>query len=970
MTGPEAQPLAMSRSVASFIDAADEEEERDRPGSRPASPTLSRRPTTARTHNTPRPARGVPAPLPISESTGLLAATDGRPTYSRSFGSAPATPRPRMRRQRSHMSQSWLNHSRRESIGVRGSRVFGDTTPFSDFVPDDLSKSMLVDDRAWYDQFTSTDWVHDSIADAFRVKELRSRRDFRGRLLTLYDAAQGWILVAIIGVLTALVAYFIDVTEAAVFDYKSGYCSTAWYHSKRQCCQGVSICDEWTRWSKTLGVDDDRTEWTNFAVFNGWVVALSLLSCIITLSTKTTISSALSLATLDEDLAADHHKDKTNEGRSPTRNMFEASVRQPMTYYPAAGSGVAEVKVILSGFVLHGYLGVKTLIAKSLALILSVGSGLSIGKEGPYVHVATCIGNIACRLFPKYRENDGKRREALSAAAASGVAVAFGAPISGVLFSLEEVSYYFPPKTLFRTFFCCIVAALSLKALNPYGTAKIVLFEVRYLTDWRFFEIVVFALLGFMGGALGALFIKASRFWARTFRRIPVIKKYPMFEVLLVAIVTGLISFWNRYSRLPVAELLYELAAPCDAFSKEGNGLCPTEERIPEIIWYLSIAFLIKAFLTTITFGIKVPAGIYVPSMVVGGLLGRIVGHSIQLLTLTFPNAGIWGMAPIAGNPESIVTPGIYALTAAGATMCGVTRLSVTLAVILFELTGSLEHVLPFSIGVLVSKWTADALEPLSIYDLLTDMNAYPYLDSKTRPIFTNDLGDITSPPRRSRTLDISNAPLIPASQLRKKLDYMHMAGELDGGLPILRDGILIGLIPGPDLEFALDNLGHEADALCLMNPQARWAAPMLRRSTSNTLEITRERSADGLPIISRQASSDSLRHVMTTPDMPSTSPFSDSDAEDPPLPSRLVATRSPQRFQQQTDPTDFTPYIDPSPVTLDICSPMDLVFECFVKLGLRYICVTREGRYAGLVHKKAFVRYVKEVEEAQRKGH
>lgn len=853
--------------------------------------------------------------------------------------------------------------------------MFGANTPISVSGLEEMSRSMLVDDRAWYDQFTSTDWVHDSIADAFRVKALRARRDFRGRLLALYDAAQGWILVAIVGMLTAGVAYIVDVTEAAVFDFKNGYCSTAWYSSKRKCCNGASICDDWTRWSTFLTSDGESDKWADFAFFNCWVIFLALLSCIITLQTRTTISSALSLATLDENLAADHQK-KSDEGRnghSPSRNMFEASVRQPMTYYPAAGSGVAEVKVILSGFVLHGYLGVKTLIAKAAALILSVGSGLSIGKEGPYVHLATCIGNITCRFFPKYRENDGKRREALSAAAASGVAVAFGAPISGVLFSLEEVSYYFPPKTLFRTFFCCIVAALSLKFLNPYDTSKIVLFEVRYLTDWRFFEIIVFAFLGFLGGALGALFIKASRLWARTFRSIPTIKKYPVVEVLLVAVLTGLISFWNRYSRLPVAELLYELAAPCDSFSDDGTGLCPTQERIPEIIWYLSIAFLIKAVLTTITFGIKVPAGIYVPSMVVGGLLGRIVGHSVQLLTLKFPDAGIWGGVPVDGNPESIVTPGIYALTAAGATMCGVTRLSVTLAVILFELTGSLEHVLPFSIGVLVSKWTADALEPLSIYDLLTDMNAYPYLSAKNRPIFTNDLGDITHKPRRSRVLDISNGPLIQASVLRKKLDYMHMAGELDGGLPILREGVLVGLIPGPDLEFALDNLGDEVDALCLMNPQARWASPVLTRSTSDSHVPGMQQQMNSSLTASTQWDGESLRPVVTNPEFENaTSPFSDSsyDAEEPLLPQRLVAARSPQRFQPQTDRTDFTPYIDPSPVTLDICSPMDLVFECFVKLGLRYICVTREGRYAGLVHKKAFVKYIKELEDSERAGH
>jgi chloride channel 3/4/5 len=255
-----------------------------------------------------------------------------------------------------------------------------------------------------------------------------------------------------------------------------------------------------------------------------------------------------------------------------------------------------------------------------------------------------------------------------------------------------------------------------LKFLNPYGTNKIVLFEVRYTTDWQFFEMIIFILLGVLGGTLGALFIKASRLWATTFRRIPTIKKYPVLEVFLVALVTGLVSFWNRYTRIPVSELLFELASPCNSFSSSGYGLCPTEENIPNVIGYLCIAFVIKSALTVVTFGVKLPAGIYVPSMVVGGLLGRIVGHSVQLITLKYPQLEIFGNCPVNGNPESCVVPGVYALVAAGATMTGVTRLSVTLAVILFELTGSLEHVLPFSIGVLVSKWTADALEPLSIY--------------------------------------------------------------------------------------------------------------------------------------------------------------------------------------------------------------------------------------------------------------
>ena len=93
--------------------------------------------------------------------------------------------------------------------------------------------SILPDDRVWYDQFTSTDWVHDSIADAYRVKALRNRKDFWGRVYNLFDGAQGWILSALVGFVIAVIAYVVDVTEAAAFDYKYGYCSIKWYYTEK-----------------------------------------------------------------------------------------------------------------------------------------------------------------------------------------------------------------------------------------------------------------------------------------------------------------------------------------------------------------------------------------------------------------------------------------------------------------------------------------------------------------------------------------------------------------------------------------------------------------------------------------------------------------------------------------------------------------------------------------------------------------
>ncbi|EFX00498.1 voltage-gated chloride channel protein [Grosmannia clavigera kw1407] len=869
--------------------------------STPPSPTLSRRYLASR--------RGSWVEDAPDERTSLLQGVRSRP-YT--HGSA--------RRPFIVQSQSFggsINSRHHSRTGSWGQRLAHALTDRQDSSMVESKASLASDERVWYDQFTSTDWVHDSIADAHRVKALRSRKDFWGRVYVLFDGVQGWLLSALVGFLVAVMAYTIDVTEAVIFDYKYGYCTSAWYYTEKQCCPH-GACTNWREWGEVMRSSGVVEKWAEYGAYICGAIILASASCLLTLTTKTVVSPSYRLSTLDENLAAepvpmtedDHSADGeatvvigSSGGIDDAPAPVNKPARAPPTvYYTAAGSGVAEVRVILSGFVLHGFLGFQTLVVKSLGLVLSVASGLSLGKEGPYVHIATCVGNIACRLFSKYDQNDAKRREILSAAAASGVAVAFGAPLGGVLFCLEEVAYFFPAKTLFRTFFCCITAALTLKFLNPYGTHKIVIFQVDYDMDWEYFELVSFVAVGILGGVTGAVFIKASRLWAKLFRGIPLIKTHPLLEVVLVALVTGIVSYWNVLTKLSVTKLLYNLAAPCDVTDNNLDDLsiCPSEkDDIPPILMKLFGAFLIKGILTIITFGIKVPAGIYVPSMVVGGLMGRLVGHVVQWVVLQTPTWAVWSSCAAAGG-TGCIQPGVYGLVAAGATMCGVTRLSVTLAVILFEITGSLDYVLPFSLAILVAKWTADAIEPLSIYDLLTEMNSYPFLNNKHKPIFTSDLADIVPRVRRERIIDISSSPLVRATVLRQKLEIVHRAGEMDGGLPIVRHGILVGLIPAPDLEFALDNLRDEATSLCLM------------------------------------------AHVPS---------IDDSDDG-----------------ETVVDPTDFTPYIDRAPVALDIRSPMDLVYQCFAKLGLRYICVLRDGQYAGMAHKKTFVRYVRDLENHE--GH
>lgn len=407
----------------------------------------------------------------LSERSALLGHAHGSRSYMSVPASMPSTPRPGTKRHNSQLPTGTRMKSRagsfNHSFSQRLVNALGERRVGLDDSMQSAKTPLWQDNRVWYDQFTSTDWVHDNIADAYRVKALRSRKDIKGRLAAWLDGAQGWILVALIGVLTATCAYFVNTTETTIFDLKQGYCTKKWNSSRKTCCNGASMCEDWVHWSKVIRSDRLDVVHTQYGFFVLSVILLSMSSCLLTLMTKTVIPSAISLSTLDENLGAEVRRNFDSEeedddrklGMSPQTKINEAQLHPPMVFYSAAGSGVAEVKVILSGFVLHGYLGLRTLIIKTIALILSVASGLSLGKEGPYVHIATCIGNIACRIFSKYSNNDGKRREILSASAASGVAVAFGAPIGGVLFSLEEVSYYFPSKTLFRTFFCCIVSS-------------------------------------------------------------------------------------------------------------------------------------------------------------------------------------------------------------------------------------------------------------------------------------------------------------------------------------------------------------------------------------------------------------------------------------------------------------------------------------------------------------------------------
>jgi chloride channel 3/4/5 len=370
----------------------------------------------------------------------------------------------------------------------------------------------------------------------------------------------------------------------------------------------------------------------------------------------------------------------------------------------------------------------------------------------------------------------------MSAACAAGVAVAFAAPIGGVLFSLEEVSYYFPPKTMWRAFFCALIGTVTLQIIDPFGTGKLVLFQVTYNKPWFWYEIIGFFLLGIIGGCFGAAFIAMTDFTEKQKAKLE-FKFMGIYHVMIVSILTCLLSFGSEITRMSNVVLVSHLYSDCE--NDKDSVLCAIKE-FPMKMKLLGFSFFVKATLMVITYGIRVPGGIFLPGMVVGAILGRIIGE----ITLFFVS--------------DKVIPGVYAMVGAAAVLGGTTRMTVSLIVTMVEVTGSLTYVLPLMIAVMVSKWTADAFGRHSIYDAAIEHKGYPYLNHKhtsmTQQMTAKDMmeqdGQVIDCDYIYRKVDLEQK--VAAMEIR------HPA--LDGGFPVVKNGFLMGYISQGDLKHALDN--------------------------------------------------------------------------------------------------------------------------------------------------------------------
>ncbi|EPT02984.1 hypothetical protein FOMPIDRAFT_1159568 [Fomitopsis schrenkii] len=531
------------------------------------------------------------------------------------------------------------------------------------------------------------DWQHEEAAERERKRILASHRGFRGLTARLADNGSMWLVTILSGLGIGTIGAWLDVLVRWLGDLRDGRCAYGLFYNQVMCCSGLDpgeVCYEWQTWSEYLNIR--------------WIFVQSLL--------QSSIYVLLAIA-------------------------FAASAAVLVKAYApyAFHTGIPEIKAILDGYVLDSFLSPWTLLIKTLGVALAVASGLSLGKEGPLVHVSCCLALLLSKMFKQVHRNEARKRRMLAAAAVAGVSVAFGSPLGGVLFGLEELDTFASgTEVMWRGFVTSVIAAMALQYIDPFGTKKLVLFQVQITDDttvWRAFELIPWLFLSVMGGILGSLLIRLNARIA-VYRRNSVLNHWPTLEVVCVSAVTAAVCYLVVFLRAQSSELVANLFVECDPVRGDYHGLC-NKTAIWANVFLLILTAGIKLFLTAWTFGMMVPAGIFLPTIAIGACLGRAVGLITQGLHQAYPHAWLFLSCP--PEPDArCVSPGFYAVIGASAMLGGVTRMTISLVVILFELTGALSHVLPIMISVMVSKWVGDYFGKEGIYSIWIAMRAYPWL--------------------------------------------------------------------------------------------------------------------------------------------------------------------------------------------------------------------------------------------------
>ena len=369
-----------------------------------------------------------------------------------------------------------------------------------------------------------------------------------------------------------------------------------------------------------------------------------------------------------------------------------AAVCLVITYAPeTSGSGIPHLKAVLHR--LRDLSWTRVLVVKMISGVLAIGSGLALGREGPTVQMG---GAVADGLARSMKVSPADRLTLTAAGAGAGLAAAFNAPLSGLVFVLEEMRRDFRPAVFGAAF----LAAASADVVARSVAGQLPVFTVPNYAMPSLLALPAFAVLGVAAGGLGVAFNRsllegvdfAARFSGRQ-------------RVALGAIVgaaAGLVAWFY-----PVA-----------AGGGHELGEMVLTNRIGIIA--IPILFLVRFTLTVASYGTGSAGGIFSPLLVLGALLGLGIGHLAHAL------------APIL-VPE----PGVFAVVGMAAYFTAIVRAPLTGILLITEMTGSYEQMLPLLTSSFCAYVVAEYLRDLPIYEALLerDLERGGFGNGRAQPI-------------------------------------------------------------------------------------------------------------------------------------------------------------------------------------------------------------------------------------------